>query len=100
MSTVVKSPSSQTATHGIAFKSDATRFAFHEALNQACTLSSKLNALLANTYGEGYEPFNNLSNTNKDSYLWACGDMAHELAEAIERISEIQSGNVEKGGAA
>jgi hypothetical protein len=55
-------------------------------LDRAQKLSAQLDALLAVTTGEVGESFRILSDSLQNDFLWACSDMAGELANIIGEI--------------
>lgn len=57
-------------------------------LDRVDMLSSKLESLLVMTCGDGFEAFNAMSDEMKDSYLWACADMASELKRACSELGK------------
>ncbi len=60
-----------------------------DACNEASILASKLNALLAMTYGEQGESFRNMNDAIQDEYMWACSDMATDLRELVGKLNEL-----------
>jgi hypothetical protein len=55
-------------------------------LDRAQKLSAQLDALLAVTTGEAGESFRILSDPLQNDFLWACSDMAGELANIIGKM--------------
>jgi hypothetical protein len=55
-----------------------------DAIDEAFTHISKLEALLQNTYSESGPSFRNLRDDIQDSYLWACADLAAAVKTALE----------------
>lgn len=51
----------------------------------------KLRALLDNTYGaETGENFRRMHADRQDEYMWACADMAVEIVEALDRLTDLE----------
>ena len=57
-----------------------------EEINTAHALATKLNALLAMTYGDQGESFRCMSDCIQDEYMWACSDMAEELKKLVIKL--------------
>lgn len=55
-------------------------------LSRAKTLSVQLEALLYTTTGESGEAFRMVSDTLQDNFMWACSDMARELASLLSQV--------------
>lgn len=53
-------------------------------IDRAQQLAVKLEALLCNTYGCSGDAFRGMNDTLQDNYLWACGDLAGELVDALD----------------
>ncbi len=66
----------------------ATRL--RENIDHAHRVSAQLCAMLQHTYGESSEAFQSMSQRHKDAYLWACSDLAEELARLIETYGEAK----------
>lgn len=50
----------------------------------------KLRALLDNTYGaETGENFRRMHPDRQDEYMWACADMAVEIVESLDRLTDL-----------
>ena len=64
-----------------------------DAIDQAYSHVSKLEALLQNTYSECGPTFRNLNNDLQDSYLWACADLATSIKAALEASFAIRTAN-------
>ena len=47
---------------------------------------SKLQAMLAMTYGQAGESFRSMNRTLQDNYLWACADLAHESEGLLRQM--------------
>lgn len=62
-----------------------------EMQDRATTLATKLNALLAMTYGEGGENFRSMPDEMQDEYMWACSDMARELKDLIFKLDILRN---------
>ncbi|QWC90345.1 hypothetical protein [Cupriavidus metallidurans] len=76
--------------------------------NGNCTLSSvgiadrpgalahekamKLHALLNQCYGEGFESFNNNSDSIKENLIWLAADLANEICALCELAEEVSRG--------
>lgn len=55
----------------------------------------KLRALLDNTYGaETGENFRRMMPERQDEYLWACAEMAEEIVDALDKLTDIELANV------
>jgi len=55
------------------------------------TKARQLRAMLFVTYGEetsGRE-FRGMSHELQDAYMWACADMAHDIVQALEKLSTL-----------
>lgn len=57
-----------------------------DRLNRAQTLSTQLEALLSATTGEAGEGFRVLSDVLQGNFMWACTDMAAELASVLNEL--------------
>ena len=51
--------------------------------------AKKLQAMLAHTYGESGEAFRNLNGRFQDTYLWACSDLADEVARLSTKMAQM-----------
>jgi hypothetical protein len=60
-------------------------------LSRAQTLSIQLEALLYTTTGESGEKFRMVSDELQDNFMWACSDMAKELAALLSQV-EVSHG--------
>lgn len=60
-------------------------------VDKLCALSTQLSALLRMIYGEGGEAFRNKSDALQDSFLWACGDMASEIARLVDAVFSAEA---------
>lgn len=49
--------------------------------------TAKLSAMLAMIYGGGYENFEEMNDTIKGNYLWACADLAREVDRLAGELS-------------
>lgn len=56
-------------------------------LDRAAELSTKLDALLMMTCGEGGESLRCLNDELQDAYMWACSGLAAELKECITKLN-------------
>jgi hypothetical protein len=54
-------------------------------------VSKQLSALLHMTFGEGGASFRNHSEDIQDSFMWACGDMADELAKLVDVVFSAEA---------
>lgn len=61
-----------------------------DAIDEAYSHVSKLEALLMNTYSECGPNFRNLNDDIQDSYLWACADLATSIKAALEASFAIR----------
>ncbi|WP_189443355.1 hypothetical protein [Cupriavidus metallidurans] len=52
----------------------------------------KLHALLNQCYGEGFESFNNNSDSIKENLIWLAADLANEICALCELAEEVSRG--------
>lgn len=50
----------------------------------------KLNALLANTYGDSGPTFRNMHDDLQDNYLWACTDLAKKIKDDLDASFSVE----------
>lgn len=76
-----------TATAGsmYALSTEATRDDVHTQLSARL---SHLCALLAMTYGAGYQAFRMYGETTQENYLWTCSSLANECDELLVALDE------------
>ena len=55
-----------------------------DCLDQLTARIGQLRALLAVVCGEGFEPFDGMSEKIKHEYLWACSMLANECSELVD----------------
>lgn len=55
-------------------------------LDRANVLSTRLDALLAQTHGAAGDAFRDMGDERQEAYLWACADIARELKQDIEGL--------------
>ena len=55
-------------------------------IDQLTRKTAQLYAMLATTYGGGFDAFNAWSNSIKNDYLWACADLAKEINVLSEHV--------------
>lgn len=54
--------------------------------DQLAVRLSQLQSMLTMTYGNGFETFDNWSDTIKENYLWACSMLAAECKDLAKHI--------------
>lgn len=59
-----------------------------DAIDRAFELSRKLEAMLMQTYANAGEEFRGMNHDLQANFMWACGDMAHELRACMDIITE------------
>lgn len=54
-------------------------------------VSKQLSALLHMTFGETGDSFRNHSDDIQDNFMWACGDMADEIAKLVDVVFSAEA---------
>jgi len=60
------------------------------AIDKAYSHILKLQALLANTYGESGPTFRNMHDDLQDNYLWACTDLAEKIKADLDASFSVE----------
>jgi len=63
----------------------------HDRLDQASKLAVQLEAMLRATIGHAGEGFRRLTDVYQSNFLWACADVAEQLADVLNEI-EVRHG--------
>lgn len=83
----------------ITFPTDEARSAFVDSWDKASSAAHKLEALLSLTVGTGAESFGEMATQIRENYMWACGDLAHEVVDALHELDRLRVGREVQGGA-